>query len=239
MVEWVTRPALPELTAEFCRRMEDRLQQASGEMAVALTGGRSAGPFYDAWAARGVDSRLRFYWSDERVVPPTDPDSNYKLAHDRLLRPGKVPEDHVHAPLTSLPPAECAAAYAAEIRQRIVSGTQGTPVFPLIILGMGADGHTGSLFPGRDPYEDQDLLVRAVAETGAHPHPRITFTPRLLNAATHVWFLITGAAKAWAVEQLAQRTASVIQIPALVVDPQAVRITIFADEGSTGGRRLD
>lgn len=236
MVEWVTGP-MAELTAEFCRRLEARMRQAPEEMAVALTGGRSAGAFYDAWAAQGVDPRLRFYWSDERVVPPADADSNFKLAHERLLRPGKVAEEHIHAPLTSLPPEECAAAYAAEIRQRVASGTHGTPVFPLIILGMGADGHTGSLFPGRDPYLDQDLLVRAVAETPAHPHPRITFTPRLLNAATHVWFLITGAAKAWAVEQLAQRTATVEQIPALVVDPAAVRITIFADEGSTGGRK--
>jgi len=237
MVEWVTSGSITDLTGEFCRHLDERAREVQGEMAVALTGGRSASAFYDAWAKHGVNGRMRFYWSDERVVPPTDPDSNFKLAQDRLLGPARVPSEHVHAPLTSLPPAECAAAYAAEIGRRVAKGTHGTPVFPLIILGMGADGHTGSLFPGRDPYQDQAALVRAVAETAAHPHARITFTPQLINAATHVWFLITGAAKAWAVKQLAERTATAEQIPALVVDPNSVRITIFADEGSTGGRQ--
>jgi len=227
MLEWVTRPQPEEVTAEFSRRLHQLATPLAGEYSVALTGGESAAVFYDALAEAGVPSRLRFYWSDERVVPPNDPDSNFKLAADHLLRPAHVEEKHVFPAPTELPPAECAAAYAAEIRKRIPGGPISTPQFPLIILGLGVDGHTGSLFPGRDPYVDDDLLVRAVEPTLDHPHPRITFTPKLINAATHVWFVVTGEKKAWAVEQLAQRTASVEQVPALVVDPDRTRITIF------------
>ncbi|MGH9412180.1 MAG: 6-phosphogluconolactonase [Terriglobales bacterium] len=237
-MEWVTHAALPELTAAFCRRLQTVLapHAAQAPVPVALTGGRSAGAFYDAWAEAGVDRRWQFYWSDERLVASDDPDSNVKLARERLLDPGKVAEERIHAPRTALAAGACAADYATSIRVALPAGAGGPPVFPLIILGMGADGHTGSLFPGRDPHEEEERLVRAVEPASAHPHQRITFTPRLINAAEQVWFLITGAAKAWAVEQLAERKEAVQQIPALVVDPNQTRITIFADEGSTGGR---
>ncbi|MGH9467336.1 MAG: 6-phosphogluconolactonase, partial [Terriglobales bacterium] len=234
--EWVTRAALRDLTEVFCQRLQQMGKQP-GALSVALTGGRSAGAFYDAWAAQGVDTRWRFFWSDERMVPAEDPDSNVKLGWDRLLGPGMVAAERVHAPHTGLEADACAADYAQSIRTELGMERGGTPVFPLVILGMGADGHTGSLFPGRDPFADQDRLVRAVEPTTAHPHARITFTPRLINAAQEVWFLVTGAAKAWAVEQLAQRTAPVEQFPALAVDPSLVKITVFADESSTGGRR--
>ncbi|MGH9487751.1 MAG: 6-phosphogluconolactonase [Terriglobales bacterium] len=235
MVEWVTRAGLGELTEEFCRRLAE-VTVAAGAIPVALTGGRSAGIFYDAWVAQGVNARMEFYWSDERLVPDNDTDSNVKLGRERLLLPGKVGEEGIHAPRTALAGTACAADYAASIRLAVPPGKTGIPSFPLIILGMGADGHTGSLFPGRNPFEEQEKLVRAVEAAQAHPHARITFTPELINAAQRVWFVITGAAKAWAVEQLVRRTATPEQIPALAVDPGAVGITIFADEGSTGGQ---
>ncbi|HXE32088.1 MAG TPA: 6-phosphogluconolactonase [Terriglobales bacterium] len=237
MIEWVTRPTLGEVTEEFCQRLRAQTGVLKGESEIALTGGQSAAVFYDALAAHGVPGRLRYYWSDERLVPPDDPDSNVKLAQDHLLRPADVARKHVFAPDTSLPPEECAAAYAELIRKQVQGGPVSTPQFPLIILGLGEDGHTGSLFPGRDPYLHDDDLVRAVEATPAHPHPRITFTPKLINAATHVWFVITGAKKAWAVEQLAQRTATPTQVPALVVDPDRVRITVFVDPAATQGHR--
>ncbi|MGH9473673.1 MAG: 6-phosphogluconolactonase [Terriglobales bacterium] len=238
MLEWVTRPTLTELTGEFCRRLDALTGAIEGDCAVALTGGESAAVFYDAWAAHGVGARLQFYWSDERVVAPTDPDSNYKLASDHLLDPAEVAENRIHRAPTELGPGACATAYAAEIRRRVAgrAGAAATPQFPLIILGLGADGHTGSLFPGRDPYNEDSLLVRAVEESSAHPHPRVTFTPQLINAAVQVWFVITGAKKAWAVEQLAERRATPEHVPALIADPARTHVTLFADTSSTGGR---
>ena len=226
-VDWVRRPRPEEVTAEFCQRLHQLSSPLPGACPVALTGGESAAVFYDAWAASGVAGALRFYWSDERLVPANDPDSNVKLAVDHLLRPAQVEERHMHPPDTGLGPAACAAAYADEIRRQVPGGPESTPQFPLIILGLGEDGHTGSLFPGRDPYEDDALLVRAVEAAPDHPHARITFTPRLINAAREVWFVITGASKDWAVEQLEQRQAAVRQVPSLVVDPSQTRITVF------------
>ena len=228
MLEWVTPPTLAEMTDVFCQRLDLLVRQAPGACPVALTGGGSAAVFYDAWAVHGVASQFRFYWSDERMVALDDPDSNFKLARDHLLSPGRVAPACLHPAPTGLPVAACAAAYADEIRQGILARPDGTPQFPLIILGMGADGHTGSLFPGRDPYSDDAQLVRAVDGTVAHPHARITFTPRLINAAAQVWFLVTGDKKAWALEQWAKRTASVDHVPALAVDPTQTHVTIFA-----------
>jgi 6-phosphogluconolactonase len=229
MIEWITTAAGQDATGEFCRRLHSQASILKGEYAVALTGGNSARVYYDALARTGVPARLRFYWSDERLVPPSDPDSNYKLAADHLLLSTGVEDGHVFRPDTSLPPQECAADYAATIRKHVEGGPISTPQFPLIILGLGEDGHTGSLFPGRDPFEDNDLLVRAVEPTTQHPHPRVTFTPKLINNASRVWFVITNceSKKAWAVDQLRKRAASPTQVPALTVDPDQTRVTIF------------
>lgn len=237
MLEWVTRPTLAELTEEYCRRLDQLAGMLRTECPVALTGGESAAVFYDAWAVHGVPTNLQFYWSDERMVGNGDPDSNFKLAQDHLLSRGEVTANRVHPVPTDRPADECANAYAAEIRRQVREGPSGTPQFPLVILGLGADGHTASLLPGRNPYADEELLVRAVEGTAMHPHARITFTPLLINTAAHVWFIVTGAKKAWAVEQLAGRTAPLTRVPALAADPKQTRITIFADQSSTGGRR--
>lgn len=239
MAEWVHRETLPELTGEFSRRLRQEAESAGPALSLALTGGSSAAVFYDALAQAGVPGGLQFYWSDERMVPGNDPDSNFKLAEDHLLRPAGIEAARVHPAPTLLDPAACAAAYAQEIRQRVGRTGEAVPQFGIIILGLGADGHTGSLFPGRDPYADDDLLVRSVHGTAVHTHARVTFTPKLINRARQVWFVITGANKAWAVEQLAERKATVQQVPALVVDPEKTRVVIFADASATGGLKYD
>ena len=227
MLDWVTGPTPEAVPAEFARRLRQLAASLPAPCPVALTGGGSAAIFYEALALAGVPPSLHFYWSDERLVPPDDPDSNFRLAAVHLLRPARVPPQNLHPVPTDLAPDACAAAYAEQIRRLVPAGPAGTPRFPLIILGLGEDGHTGSLFPGRNPYQDDELLVRAVAATPDHPHPRVTFTPRLINAAAEVWFVITGDTKQWAVEQLAQRSADVRQVPSLVVSPEQTRITIF------------
>lgn len=239
MLEWVHRDTLPELTAEFSRRLRQLAVSGGPALPLALTGGSSAAVFYDGLVQAGVPGSLQFYWSDERMVPGNDPDSNYKLAEDHLLQPAGIETARIHPAPTLLEPAACAAAYATDIRGRVGRESEDVPQFPVIILGLGADGHTGSLFPGRDPYADDDLLVRAVHGTAVHPHARITFTPQLINRALQVWFVITGANKAWAVEQLAERKAAVSKVPALAVDPGRTQVVIFADASATGGRRYD
>lgn len=234
--EWVIRNSVDAAVEEFCARLEQRLTQAraaAGPLAVALTGGSTARAFYSGWAACYRDRRsavwqpqaLEFYWSDERIVPADDPDSNYRLARETLLEPAAIPAALIHRVPTEQP--EPAARYADLIRERVPAGAVGRPQFPILILGMGADGHTASLFPHTDILLQDQALVRRAAGTPDHPHDRVTFTPALLNAAREVWFLISGATKADAVLAVYQRQASARQIPALVVDPSQTAVTYF------------
>ncbi|MHB8736159.1 MAG: 6-phosphogluconolactonase, partial [Terriglobales bacterium] len=140
-----------------------------------------------------------------------------------------VPDALRHPTPTSLPPDACAAAYLQDVRNHLVQDAAVIPRFPLIILGLGADGHTASLFPHTRLYADNNALIRTADATADHPHPRLTFTPALINAAAEVWFLITGAAKADAVARLHARSGPPAATPALVVDPDQTRITYFCD----------
>lgn len=242
-VEWVVRPTVAGAVEEFCRRLEQRLaarSRAEGALPVALTGGNSARAFYEGWrqlyGKTGLDRHaVAFYWSDERIVPPNSPDSNYLLAWQALLEPAEIPAQLVHRVPTE--EADPAARYAEIVRRHVPAGPGGVPRFPILILGLGEDGHTASLFPGTDPYAGDAALVRRAAATPAHPHDRVTFTPALINAAREVWFLITGASKARAARALRERAAPPAEVPALIVDPARTAITCFLDAAAGGAEQ--
>lgn len=144
------------------------------------------------WAGRFDWKRTHIWWSDERNVPPDSPESNFRLANDMLLSRVPIPPENVHRVLTELGAEEAAADYEARIQKRVPGRGH---CFDLVLLGMGDDGHTASLFPGTLDLIPADRLVVA------HWVPkvqmmRITFTPALINAAANVMFLVTGAAKA-------------------------------------------
>lgn len=251
MLNWIVRPSVQELGEEFCRRLLSTLsarrhaasardlltgeETLQARLAVALTGGSSARAFYQALAGQGsawAPDSIDFFWSDERMVAAGDADSNFLLARQSLLDPCAVPEHRIHRVPTELPGEACAAAYVEQIRRQVPENSGGIPSFPLILLGLGSDGHTASLFPHTDLYAEDERLVRPAAGTAEHPHARMTFTPRLINSAEQVWFLITGAAKAEAVQRLFERSVEPEQTPALVVRPELTHITYFVDEGA-------
>lgn len=237
--EWVIRPA-PEAVAEaFCAklaaRLAPRIAPHDGPLTVALTGGHSAQAFYTAMASQFAVGSARgwrpeqflFFWSDERLVPPGHPDSNYRMARETFLDPAGIPAAQIHRVPTEFPDAP--ARYASLLRRLLPRDQTGTPRFDVLILGLGEDGHTASLFPHTDLWHDDAALVRYAAATADHPQGRATFTPRLLNAAAEVWFLITGEKKAAAAARLQARQSLPEEIPALVVDPVRTRITHFLD----------
>ena len=233
---WIVRDTSTELAAEFCRLLAQRVVAAPRPFTLALTGGHSAADFYRALAQRILHhdavltaTALAYFWSDERLVPLDHPDSNYQLARQALLDPAAVPDALRHPAPTHLPPEDCAVAYRQDLRNHLGPDAAFLPRFPLVILGLGADGHTASLFPRTRLYADDAALVRTAAATRDHPHARLTFTPALINAAAEVWFLITGAAKAEAVARLHARSGPPTATPALVVDPAQTRITYFCD----------
>lgn len=166
---------------------------------LALSGGSTPRRLYELLASepwRGqVDwSRVEIFWGDERMVPPDDDASNYRLARRTLLDPLDVPQARVHRVAGEETPEEAVRLY-----EEALGGVPGSPPhFDLILLGMGADGHTASLFPGEGAVEEEARWAVAT-ESPDPPHSRISLTLPVLSAARRVLFLVTGADKAEAV----------------------------------------
>jgi 6-phosphogluconolactonase len=197
---------------------------ARGRFMVALAGGSTPRGLYSLLA---TDQRLRaqvpweqceFFWGDERHVPPEHPDSNYRMAWEAMLSRVPIRPERVHRVRAEEPDAARAAdLYEAELR-RTFPGDIAMPRFDLILLGLGADGHTASLFPGTGVLLEQTRLVAAtrVESLGAE---RITMTYPLLNAARGVMFAAAGEEKARAVRDVLRPLPGAPDLPARLVQP--------------------
>ena len=165
---------------------------------VALSGGRTPKALYKAFAGRAEGvvqlDNIHFFWGDERVVPPTDEQSNYKLAAEPLFLALKIPESQIHRIQTEQDET-CAVQQAeSEICRVAELDSSGQPVLDLVFLGMGEDGHVASLFPGDQEAIESQAVYRAV--TGPKPPPRrITLGYYALAAAREVWVLVSGEGK--------------------------------------------
>lgn len=172
---------------------------------VALSGGRVARHFLSELAARHHASNellagVHFFWADERCVPAHDSESNYRLARESLFDPARIAPTFIHRIPGELTPSVAAACAEDEFRALSQPGQSSNPVFDLVILGMGEDGHVASLFPGTSP--GQEAIDRIyVAVRGPKPPPdRVSLTYAALFAAEEVWVLVAGAGKAAVLE---------------------------------------
>ena len=167
-----------------------------GRAALAISGGSSPRPMFEMFAGARFDwERVHLFWVDERGVPPTDAQSNFKLANDAWLKAGGFPEANVHRIEAELPVAAAAERYAANIREWFRSGPGEMPRFDAIHRGMGPDAHTASLFPGEPLIADRTGIAAAVwVEKFAQS--RVTLLPGVLLAARHTGMLVTGPDKA-------------------------------------------
>jgi 6-phosphogluconolactonase len=173
-----------------------------GSAHVALAGGTTPRHTYEL-LARGLErARDADWWfGDERCVPPDDPESNYRLAADRLFQPAGIPAARIHRVRGEDAPEAAAAGYEAELRRLLPAPAEGVPALDLALLGLGEDGHTASLFPGDPVLRERHRL--AVPVVAAKPPPnRITLTLPVLEAAREVLILATGAGKAAAVKRV-------------------------------------
>ena len=165
---------------------------------VALSGGRSPRLLYDSVAELAQPSafdNVHFFWGDERVVLPTDDESNFKLADDGLFRPLQIQLGQVHRVQTERSEIEAVQLATDELEQFTDSQADGQPVIDLVFLGMGEDAHVASLFPGDTEAIESKAVYRAV--TGPKPPPRrITLGYPALAAAREVWVLASGEGKA-------------------------------------------
>lgn len=200
---------------------------------LALAGGSTPRGLYERLATPEVASQLPWdcmhvFWGDERHVPPDHPESNYRMAYEALLSKVPVPSHQIHRIRGELPnPAEAAARYERELRDAFAVSSD-VPRFDLILLGMGEDGHTASLFPGSQVIHETTKLVAAPWVERLHAY-RITLTPVVLNAARHVWFLVCGEAKARALEAVLEGPYDPETYPAQLVRPRDGHVMWFVD----------
>lgn len=167
---------------------------------LALSGGRIAGPFYDQLvaASRGRPefwAPVEFFFADERWVPLDHAESNYRLARERLFTPLGIRSRQVHPIAYGADPELAAAQLQAELLHRAAITVAGDPIFDLILLGMGEDGHVASLFPGADPAVTSRRAVYLPVRSPKAPPQRITLTYGVIAAAREVWVLIVGEEK--------------------------------------------
>lgn len=173
-----------------------------GRFALALSGGETPRPLYEllaepAYSSQIDWSRVHVFWGDERCVPPDDPESNYRMARETLLDRVPIPDANVHRIAGEDEPHEAARAYE-QMLHAFFGVPEGLPdrSFDAVLLGMGEDGHTASLFPGTPPVTEERRWVMANHITEPREMWRITLTPVVLNAAGVVTFLVAGADKA-------------------------------------------
>jgi 6-phosphogluconolactonase len=168
----------------------------TGRCTIVLAGGATPARLYallgsDEYRGAMPWDEIEWFWGDERCVPPDDPRSNFRLAHEAMLARVGVPPALMHRMAGEVrPPARAARSYEALIRDRVPD-----QVFDLVLLGVGEDGHTASLFPGDPALEERERLVVAVTGTGRPVPRRLTMTLPLFDRARSVLVLAAGAAK--------------------------------------------
>jgi 6-phosphogluconolactonase len=216
---------LPDLSALVARARDLILSklataiQERGQFTIALSGGSTPKPLYEAIASSNLPwDKIHVFWGDERYVPPDHPDSNELMARRAWLDRVAIPAANIHAkPTLSANPAVDAAKYEQHLQEFFHAAPGNFPPLDVVLLGMGDDAHTASLFPHTEALNVRDRLITVGNKDG---NPRITFTYPFINAARSVIFLAAGANKRPALAQVFAPTADDFTYPSRLIKPQ-------------------
>jgi 6-phosphogluconolactonase len=198
---------------------------------IALSGGSTPQPLYAALAQADLPwDRIEIYWGDERYVPANHPDSNYGMTKRIWLDVAPIPAANIHPmPTDFADPQQAAAEYERQILADFGLEAGSIPIFDIILLGMGDDGHTASLFPHTAALSVRDRSITVGDKDG---QPRITFTYPLIDASRSTIFLISGASKQTALAEIFAPTGDVDTYPARGIQPQGELLWLLdADAG--------
>ncbi len=187
---------------------------------IALSGGSTPKAIFDVLAMNFKDKinwqKLHLYWGDERCVPPTHNESNYKMTVDHLISKVSIPKENIHRVPGEKSVKEATAYYIKELEQCLPL-TNGIPQFDIMILGMGADGHTASIFPYQiELWDNEDICVAA-----QHPESgqdRVSLSGKVINHAKEIFFLVTGKDKATKLDEILNRKGNFKSYPASLVN---------------------
>jgi 6-phosphogluconolactonase len=235
----IATPGAGEVAREAAIRMAKAIRdavEARGRAAIALSGGNTPREAYGLLAVdRSVDwSKVDVFWVDERAVDPTDDRSNYHHAKTKLIDVARIPPERVHRMPADAPDLAAAArVYEGVIRARVLPDEEGVPSFDLVVLGVGDDGHTASLFPGDPAVRVMDRLVVDVPAKGAR-EARLTITAPVIEAARSVVVLAVGRAKNAPLEGVWLVEGDTEQTPARVIRGVRGAITWIIDRAAGG-----
>ncbi|MCK0162213.1 6-phosphogluconolactonase [Allomuricauda sp. F6463D] len=220
-----------EVAEKFSSYFVDKLK-GRNSFYVALSGGSTPKIVFDVLAEKFSDkvdwNKVHFYWGDERCVPPNDDESNYKMTVEHLFSKIEVPKNNINRIMGEKDPNGEAMRYA-NLLEIDTDSVEGVPQFDLVILGMGNDGHTASIFPHEiELWNSEDHCVVAT-----HPESgqkRVSINGKVINTAKEVAFLVTGASKAEKVEAVIEQTNGYKKYPASLVNPSSGNLVWFLDE---------
>jgi len=225
---------LKRAAAEHMTALSEASINAQGYFSIALSGGSTPKAVYelltDKSFSRYVDwEHTHIFWGDERCVPPDHTESNYRMARLALLDQVPLPVSNIHRMKGEIDPAQAAAEYEQMLRQFFARRRDGVVRFDLVLLGMGDDGHTASLFPGTPAIEENERLVveNYVEKLEAW---RLTLTAPVINAAEHVTFLVSGKSKAEMLQQVLEGPEQPYDLPAQLIQPASGHLLWLIDE---------
>jgi 6-phosphogluconolactonase len=230
--------ALAAQAAEEMTRAAEQAAATRGVARIAVSGGSTPKAAFQLladpaqpWRARMPWEKLQLFWVDERCVPPSDADSNYRMTREALLDKVPLKPEQVHRMEGELAPEAAAARYESLLRNAFRLEGAETPRFDLVALGMGPDGHTASLFPHTAAIHELGRL--AVANHVPQKDTwRLTLTWPVINAAASVFFLIGGADKAETVREVFTEARDVEQLPSQLIWPASGILTLILDQAA-------
>lgn len=211
-------------------RIQETLK-SQDRFTIVLSGGSTPKPLYEALATEDLPwSKIHIFWGDERYVPATDADSNQLMTRQAWLDKIDIPKDNIH-PMntTAANPDQDAQQHEAEIQAFFDLAPGEFPAFDLILLGMGDDGHTASLFPHTEALQVRDRLITVGNKDG---QPRITFTVPLINQAHCVLFMVAGANKQTALQEVFAVDGDEMQYPSRLIESQGEVLWLLDEDAA-------
>jgi len=229
--------AKPKKVAQRVAKQIFKMTQRSSQphFNIALSGGSTPKKLFKILVEKHKDSipweRLHFWWGDERCVSPDHEESNFKMTNDILFSQIDIPQENIHRIKGENAPEEEATRYSEEIAENLNS-RNGIPVFDLIILGMGDDGHTASIFPNQLNLLEEEQVC-AVAEHPETGQQRITLTGKVINNANRIFFLVTGENKAQRIAEIMNDEEVAKLLPAYYITPENGKLIWYIDEAAS------
>jgi 6-phosphogluconolactonase len=216
----------------LANHLKQQVEQANGPFYLAISGGSTPKMLFEALVEIKDEinwAKIQLFWVDERCVSPTDDDSNYKMTQNALLEHIALPTENVHRMKGELKPKEGLLDYQKEIDK--IPAKNGFPEFDLIILGMGDDGHTASIFPTEKELLDKEDVL-AIGTNPYSGQKRLTLTGKTINNAKEVIFHVTGKNKATVLTKILNQKGDFLEYPAAHIN--GANTAWFVDKAALG-----